>query len=202
MVLTVTGWFAQRVIRAQDDSRNCCFLAHDSHNACGWFAQWMIRTNCNLLLATQLGLSITARRYLAFKWSLGCTTPSWDRVIISDSQRHVFSFVVYSTLFLTDYLHGLHSLLAKFGVAWSHVCSRNLEIPGSRWFAQTPCANHLEPSFSSGWFAQTSWMVRTIVRNRFARIIWKAKWVKFALFQVGINYCVYSISFFSVVTDL
>jgi len=36
------------------------------------------------------------------------------------------------------------------------------------------CANHLEPSFSSGWFAQTSWMIRTIVRNRFARIIWKA----------------------------
>lgn len=79
-------------------------------------------------LATQLGLSMFARRYYTFKWSLGCTTPSWDRVIISDSQRHVFSFVVYSTLFLTGYLHGLHSLLAKFGVAWSHVCSRNLEI--------------------------------------------------------------------------
>ena len=43
MNLMVTGWFVQRMIRAQDDSRNCCFLAHDSHNACGWFAQWMIR---------------------------------------------------------------------------------------------------------------------------------------------------------------
>ena len=41
-------------------------------------------------------------------------------------------------------------------------------------FARTLCANHLEPSFSSGWFAQTSWMIRTIVRNRSARIIWKA----------------------------
>ena len=64
-----TGWFAQRMIRAQDDSRNCCFLAHDSHNACGWFTQWMIRAQvdshklCYILSLTLLSRLPTLDTY-------------------------------------------------------------------------------------------------------------------------------------------
>ena len=93
--------------------------------ACGLYCSARTSPYCRTLAQqVTLGLSITARCYLAFKWSLCCTTPSWDRVLISDSQRHIFSFVVYSTLFLTGYvfrcLWGIYMvcLLTKFGVVW------------------------------------------------------------------------------------
>ena len=134
-------WFAQCLwmIRTMDDSRT------------RWFAQIVIYYNFIIEFITDAAYICDPVLLLTF------VAPAWNGVTLVVCRPtlvgvcYPISYIVVTVTYF-GYLLGPNE--------FSVICLRMI---------QTPCANHLEPSFSSGWFAQTSWMI-----NRFARIIWKA----------------------------